>query len=259
MKKFITLLILLLPTTCFSQQMYVGGGLGNSNLNYDLQGWLQDQEQSYLDSQGVGFLNIPLGYSQQFNSRAKKVFVGYEFNKWFAAELSFKNYGTYTAKVHIDSHVSQATGPITSGTPPVTYNANVDASALGDGSATATASGVGLSMLFTPIHGDTANVFFRLGIERTKARYSANGEFNYQYSGSASNGLTTTPTSGSGAGALIASNEQINVLAPVIGFGIDWKVAKQFALRTEIERAGDPRHGGTSIDMFTLGLLYKFK
>lgn len=256
MKKLIAILILSLPITCFSQ-VYVGGGLGGSNLNYDLQGWLRGAEQDYLNSQGVGFLNVPFDYNQQFSSRAQKVFVGYEVNKWFSVEFAYKNYGRYSAKAHVDTHINQATGPITSGTPPVTYNANINASAYGDATATGSASSLGLSMLLTPIHGDTANVFFRLGAEYAKIRYSASGNFSYQYAGSAANGPVTTSVNGSGSTELF-SEDKMSGFVPVIGLGFDWKLAKHFSLRTEVERAGDPRGSGQSIDMYTASLLYRF-
>lgn len=257
MRFLVVLISLLLPIPCFAEGFYLGGGLGSSSLNYNLHDWLQNQEQQYLDNQGIGFLNVPIGYQESFGGHARKIFVGYEFNKWFQAELSFKNYGTYNAKVHINTQVNQVAGPIVRGL--ATYSGTVNGFVVGDASAEATAKGVGLSMLFTAIHGDTANVFFRLGVEHFQANWTTQGSYNYQYNWSGTNGLTLPVTgSGSGSGTSLSTQDGIKAIAPVIGLGFDVRATKHVSLRLEAERTGDPRHSGPSIDMYTLNLLYRF-
>lgn len=255
MKVSILVIGLLLSVPCFAEGIYVGGGLGKSSLNYNLHQWAQGKESQYLDDHGAGLLNVPFSYQEKVTSYTHKVFVGYEFNKWVQAELSYKNYGSYHASVLIHSMMNQ-TGDLTA-INNTQYSTNVQATVSADASASASASSIGMSILVTPLHGDIGNVFVRVGLDYVHASWSTTYSSSYQYSYSTVGG-SNTPT-GSGGGSSVGSTyDSTSGLVPVVGAGIDFGLTKHISLRTEFERLGKPVSTDSTIYMYTASLLYKF-
>lgn len=257
MKLLFAIVVSLMSLPCVAGGWYVGGGVGSSKLNYDVNGLVKDKIADHLTAPSAGFLTVPYSLEEQLTGSASKFFIGYTHNKWVQTELTYKNYGSYSAKVGLNNQINRS-GVVGEGLDQ--HTATVNASSSGSATATASAKSVGISWVITPIHGDTADVFFRVGAEYGQVKYKVDGGYNYQYSYSAVpvNPLTpSTSGSGSGSGSLSTAEHTEKGYIAVVGIGLAFKLSKPFSLRLEVERSGDPRNNN-SIDMYTASLLYRF-
>lgn len=258
MKLLFAIVVSLVSLSCAAEGWYVGGGAGSSKLNYDVRGLVSDKITDHVTAPSAGFLNVPYSLEEQFTGNASKFFVGYTHNKWVQTELTYKKYGSYTANVSLNNQINRT---VVGGDGIDQHTATVNGSTSGSATATASAKSVGLSWVITPIHGDTADVFFRIGAEYGQAKWKVDGDYKYQYNYSVVPANPLTPStigSGSGSGSLSTSEHTEKGYIAVVGIGFAFKLTKQFSLRLEAERAGDPRKSDNTLDMYTASLIYRF-
>lgn len=127
MNKLFGFLLLLVSANCFAlgtnihlnfdvpySKMYMGTGIGQSKLNYDLNGQLNQ----YLDGNSYsGFtyrqfnnllnsIGTPIIIDNNFVGSAGKIFIGIDINKKWRLEAAYKQYGTYTASASLTTNPS---------------------------------------------------------------------------------------------------------------------------------------------------------
>lgn len=230
---------------------YAGGGAGKQQLQYNVNGWVDDQladpdVKPYIDA--LNEAGATQSRDIKTGGLAVKGFIGYSFTPRTAVELSYRKYSDMSVSVTEKLAGSGATSGGYDG-----HDGGVSATAQGSvtGAYSIRAHGVGLSIVqrvYDPI-------FVRLGAERVTAKTvgTVSGQYSYSYKGE----LDNETTSGSGADNQITSNrvKTYTKTAPVYGFGADFNVIKKTFVRVEYERVGTP---STGLSFYGVSVLYKF-
>lgn len=201
---------------------YVAGSIGQSQFR-------DSSSKSDLDdilrSEGFGLSSSSLDKKDT----GYKLQVGYQFNDNFAIEGGYVDLGKMTYK----ANGSLSEPPIS-----ITGSTKIDAEA----------TGINLDgVLALPI-GNSFSFFAKLGIIDAKVKVKT------KMKGIASDGISSAPVEES-------ESESSTKVKAHIGLGLAYNFYKGLSVRAELERfskLGDSDIGETDVDLFSLGLAYRF-
>jgi OOP family OmpA-OmpF porin len=201
-------------------KFYVGASIGEARVNAGDLGDYINESASELRALGVQNVSSKVDESDT----AFKIFAGYQFNKWFALEGGYANFGEFD----VGLSASDSRGPI---------SASANASAK-------------VSAWFIDAVGhlpanDSFSVFGKAGLAYTRTETKG------------SESLTAPGQSFSGN-----FSEKENEVVPKVGVGVQWNATANLSFRAEYEvyfNVGEEETTGESnVKMLTAGAMFRF-
>lgn len=223
-KTAIAIGLVLASSVAMAQQaqpkFYVGANIGEARVNAGDLGDFINESASELRALGVQNISSKVDESDT----AFKIFAGYQFNKWFAVEGGYSNFGEFD----IGLSASDPRGPVSAST-----NASAKVSAL-----------------FIDLVGhlpanDSFSVFGKGGLAYTRTETKGSGSF-------------TAP----GQSFSESFSEKENEVVPKLGVGLQWNATANLSFRAEYEvyfNVGEEETTGQSnVKMLTAGAMFRF-
>jgi hypothetical protein len=227
----------LFSTPALAERFYLGATGGASRIDSGYSSQVQDG----FEAASPGLL-IASDVRAETHGGAGRVFGGLRISEAFAFEVDYTRLATIRG-----FHTTRAANPDTART-------------FSPWQSEHEASAWGVSLLAHANVSNEVSLFGRAGVARTRLRQSV-GSCLYRFDN----------PEGPPVNCFEGSRPDVEETRPVAGLGVDWRVAKQLAVRVSWDRyfgvgepfSGDPRPtnralGEFDIDYFGVGLTYAF-
>jgi len=241
----------------------------------------------------------PIEITNKFNSTSKQFFVGYRYNKLISVEAGYRDWGKFRTSAKINATASTHNEASTNGYDRVVFNGvdvpdhnvnvghtgyqlnipgystngvgihipgynasfNASGSAFAYGEAEATAKSTYLALVLTPRISLNQSVLLRVGVDRTKIKYSSSTSYGYSYqyktSITNSDGRVVNNTNNHGSFVQSSTNSDSDTfLVPLVGIGYEYDFTPSLTGRIQVEHMWGKNNSG--ISFYSAGLIHRF-